>query len=281
MRREAGKQIETITEKRMKFKLLAAASLAMAMGNTAQAAIAVDTDASPLGEVFLAVWDVSGTATYVQDLGISSRGTDWSSATYSIAVNSSAYNSILGGSNQANLRYALLAGVTDPGFAYQDLFFSAGAGFNVNTALTADPFTDLAQNMINLDDLTDAHNLIGNTTNYGLNVATTAGAGAAAIGNNPGSVFNGNFLNGTDPFSTFGLIDEALTFFRIGYDIAAPGDVQTLNLRQTFASWSFDGATLTYGPSAPIPLPAGVWLLGSALLGLVGVSRRRAAQLAN
>jgi hypothetical protein len=45
------------------------------------------------------------------------------------------------------------------------------------------------------------------------------------------------------------------------------------------ATWAADGSlTITgNGTSAPVPLPAAVWLFGSGLMGLVGVSRRRKA----
>ncbi|HAC33418.1 MAG TPA: hypothetical protein DCF45_02750, partial [Gammaproteobacteria bacterium] len=44
-------------------------------------------------------------------------------------------------------------------------------------------------------------------------------------------------------------------------------------------TWLLDSAgQLTYtAPVSQVPLPAGVWLFGSALAGLVGVSRRRRA----
>jgi hypothetical protein len=45
------------------------------------------------------------------------------------------------------------------------------------------------------------------------------------------------------------------------------------------ASLSTDG-TLSFGQVPLIPLPAAIWLLGSGLLGLFGVSRRRAARAA-
>lgn len=42
--------------------------------------------------------------------------------------------------------------------------------------------------------------------------------------------------------------------------------------------WRFDGPTLHYGviPAAPVPVPAAVWLLGSALAGMTGLRRRKA-----
>jgi len=41
--------------------------------------------------------------------------------------------------------------------------------------------------------------------------------------------------------------------------------------------WSLSGSTLTLsaGSAAPVPLPAAVWLLGSALVGFAGIGRRR------
>jgi hypothetical protein len=44
------------------------------------------------------------------------------------------------------------------------------------------------------------------------------------------------------------------------------------------ATLGADGTlTITGNSTAPVPLPAAVWLFGSGLMGLVGVSRRRKA----
>jgi hypothetical protein len=48
------------------------------------------------------------------------------------------------------------------------------------------------------------------------------------------------------------------------------------------AVFSLTNDTLTFtgnGGTTPVPLPAAVWLLGSGLLGLAGVGRRRAAKV--
>ncbi len=46
---------------------------------------------------------------------------------------------------------------------------------------------------------------------------------------------------------------------------------------QGTAAMAANGTLMITGNGAPVPLPAAVWLLGSGLMGLVGVSRRRKA----
>ncbi|NJN51813.1 MAG: VPLPA-CTERM sorting domain-containing protein [Gammaproteobacteria bacterium] len=245
--------------------------MAAVLPYSANAAISVNNN-SPLEEVFLAVWDINGDKTYIQDLGVDGRATNWSTATFSFSV-SSALTDLFASSDPANLRYGVYAGLTEPGFASQELRFAGDSSIDVNSILTVDPFTDLAGNLANLDDLTTAHNaLTANPVDWAVNAITTAASGQGAIGNNPGSVFNGLLLDGLTPVQAFGTIGQALDWYLLGWDANA---TDGLNVRDTFLSWSFDGQTLTYGGAPPIPLPAGIWLLGSALLGLVGIARRR------
>lgn len=136
---------------------------------------------------------------------------------------------------------------------------------------------------------------------------TTAGALNAAANNNNTFLLNGNSLAGnpdtvTNPLdptfapNTYGAGLNAVTFSAAGApgtSLAfffgtnpARGATSAGSLTQYQASdgtpglWTFNLATdtLTYSVAStapPVPLPAAIWLLGSGILGLLGVSRRR------
>ena len=98
--------------------------------------------------------------------------------------------------------------------------------------------------------------------------AGTEAGGNFALGFN---VFNGNIIDSATPQ------DEWLV---LGVGTApAPDDTATVTfnvlvLASGGGSGFFD--TASFEQVAEVPVPAAVWLFGSALMGLVGVSRRRA-----
>lgn len=71
-------------------------------------------------------------------------------------------------------------------------------------------------------------------------------------------------------FSTSGVDGSTLMLQFIGLDAA--GNTRT---PVTLGSFTLSGTTLTYNNAPEVPVPAAVWLLGSALVGLGGVARRR------
>ncbi len=90
-----------------------------------------------------------------------------------------------------------------------------------------------------------------------------------------GSKINLNFLDGYTPTSEdtfdFFLIDGLLTGFdTVDFEIFGLGDGVSGNL-------NFTGGGLQFISAAPVPVPAAVWLFGSALLGLVNIRRKKVA----
>jgi hypothetical protein len=108
---------------------------------------------------------------------------------------------------------------------------------------------------------------------------STGGSTANALtGPAKSGSFANSLLNG-------GTVGSALSFYNIlGNPTTAVGGngmpAHSVAMT-TYAGFWFltSGGQLTYNiaAAAPVPLPAAVWLLGSGLLGLIGVGRRRSA----
>jgi hypothetical protein len=84
------------------------------------------------------------------------------------------------------------------------------------------------------------------------------------------STFNGGLLS-----QSFDVTDSLFSFADLHFLLTATEDLtfSNLNLEVELRAEGID----IIGDIPPVPLPAAVWLFGTALIGLVGFSKRRKA----
>jgi hypothetical protein len=82
---------------------------------------------------------------------------------------------------------------------------------------------------------------------------------------------------GNASFLATGSLDEALAFYHVTNTGALfGGATDPVQVTRQEGLWTLAAnGELRYEVGAVVPVPAAVWLLGSAMIGLVGVSRRR------
>jgi hypothetical protein len=245
---------------------------AAALPFSANAAISVnDPTTGAVGELWVSVWDPVGQQSYQQDLGIDVIGTNFNTLDYSLDLGAGFASFVSGVSDTSQLRYAVFGtnGQTSTGngiwsTSTTDDLDSADAEFSIvqnwrSTLVGA----GTSLNAGNTDFAADVSS-----------IATPSGSNAAGYFGAPALV---GTLGGTATFITNTALGQDLYFYFVGRQRISgiTSDFVTL-----FAgAWNLTGQILTYAAGAPppIPLPAGFWLLGSALLGLVGIARRKTA----
>jgi hypothetical protein len=112
-----------------------------------------------------------------------------------------------------------------------------------------------------------------NSTNQGVFGTTQASGGSTNL-NLYGGGLDMTGLNGVAP-------GTSVTLYGVTGNGTGSGFTTAYSLGTALFSTATDTLTFTgNGGNTPVPLPAAVWLLGSGLLGLAGVGRRRAAKVA-
>lgn len=245
-------------------KTLAAASLAL---GTAGANAAIVNDKTYSSEAFLSVYDSSHQGTFTLDLGV----------TLSTLV-----------SNINNAAYSLsydLSGLADW------TAFKAGAGANLSTSKY---IVATGGNEGSLPVLASTGNMpfvSGGSwvdVNTGVNKiaeqATLINLDAAAISNSSTYAVQGQFGQGHHGEAgtlwqtpLVGSDTQAIYGNAIDFWMADIPDFTSSQVAQFAGQWKLDGDTLTYGAVSAVPVPAAVWLFGSAMLGMLGISRRKTA----
>jgi hypothetical protein len=271
----------------MKYKLIAAAILAAGMSNVANAAIVqTNTDLNNTGgsELVLSLFD--GTQSFTVDLGLA-MGSSIPASVVLADLSTSAASFFTGGVLNSNVQWAVTAAdsilavnpltSTDLTLFGQRMLTTVNGPAPATTGIAAYTNADIQQSA-------------GALTSYISNLNSTAGHAGAANGSqlsaSPADAFSwsngmqanwaqlGRFdatANGAGTMA-FMQLAQAIVPGNRGGGTANPGDVASQSVLGQFTLAA--NGQLSF---APVPVPAAVWLFGSALMGLVGVARRRNA----
>ena len=263
----------------MKFATKAlVAAFALVIGGQAQAAIDSDnasnaTTGTGAGELFLSVIDRGGSAprSYVRDLGITAADFIANDASY---VNS--LSSVFAA--DANLVNMLVNKTGTIAWNIAAAHNTWDANFNGLGYLSTSP------TQLDVNNTPSGYAGIGGTAipNIGIYLnsvngvdANYAADGSQIFGNAANAFYDtawGDMWNVSH--STEAALDQSLGFYYVVLD----GLSDTTGVQNMLGNWMLSSAgTLTYTASV-VPVPAAVWLLGSALIGMVGVARRKSEQ---
>jgi len=116
------------------------------------------------------------------------------------------------------------------------------------------------------------------TLNTNLGAATSTNQGvfgtATSAGGTALNLYGGGLdMSGVAP-------GTAVTLYGVTGNGSGSGSTTAFSLGTAIFSLANDTLTFTGNTTSAVPLPAAVWLLGSGLLGLAGVGRRRAVKVA-
>jgi len=254
----------------MSFKLKTlVGALALCAAGTANATI--NSMSSGDGELFMSIRDNSAVApsSYVLDLNVNMSAFD-GNATQSWAADSTLQSFLASGSG--NYSWAVMAGDSNTTVGGTATSNAAGAYNYLTTAAAG----SAAQ--------------IGTETNFGLyqwnavdtyltnvnaqlaasNSATFTGADAGFFSSAYDSWFNNS------PMNAAGAMGDSLAFYHASNSGNTAG-LFTKNSKIDVATYAGTWTLAANGDLSysAVPVPAAVWLLGSALVGMVGVARRR------
>lgn len=274
------------------------AALALMVAGSANAAIIngqTNTVSDPKnGELFVSIVDANANLSYHMDLGV--RFLDFIAnpniGTIDLSTDANFQTFLANGANPANFKFNVAAAnnswnTTDVNqFGQSGVIISSNSGqAAVEGSLLA--FNNIAANTqkigIYADELNAASGapLALDESNGGANLSAISTNPNAPVGSFPTLGYHGkgnwgsNMGNGVT-FNTEGVVDSALAIYF--------SHVSTTDFNSGIADFLTDvtlssNGQLAFGGSVPqVPVPAAVWLMGSGLVGLFSVGRRKSSK---
>jgi len=250
-------------------KTLVAATLAL---GAVSANASILNDNSGAAEAWLSVYDSTSANTFTLDLG--DAGITWDalfpqqSSTGLLQnvslVGYSDWNAFKASADLSTTKFSVAVGGKYNGF---NTFMATGAdtsffqGLDTIAIANAGSAINLHAAGINADTATSQSPLVNDSTLVNdLDLATGKHGNSAGLWDS--ASFNVDTAYGD--MADFNLV----TLVTAGRKTSAIHNVFD-------AKWKLDGDNLTLGSVSAVPVPAAVWMFGSALLGLAGVSRKR------
>ena len=273
----------------MNNKLKAVVALAI-LGAASQAHATIQPGTTGDGELFLSVWDDATKVSYTKDLGVTMSafigagnnvaavGTPMT-INFSSDANFTAFMTAAGGGASAS--WGIFASDSTGAIAKDGQRYLSTSG-NTLAQVKLQTNANVQSGFANINNFLTSVNNTGThaTQADGSSFNVQATDPLSYAGSNPGSNWGGKAQTFTD--STVGL-DSSMGFFYITPGSTLPtGKVSAYQFGNAVGAgtWTMSSTgSLAYSVPAvsAVPVPAALWLLGSAMVGLVGVARRKVA----